>query len=296
MSLMHKAIEEITREDLQQLVNLAVQESRVFEYKEQLPGASSDERREFLYDLTALANTGGGEMIFGISEERVDGKTSGRPAALVGVETPNPDAVIRTLEDLIRSGVAPRLIGYSIQPVHLQDNTYAYVIRVPRSLNGPHMVTMNGSFRFYTRNASGKHIMDVSELRAAFLSTSNLFERLENWRKERLALIAANNGATKIFDGPKIVLHLIPLSASDPQELLDVTTLQKERTHLWPFFTMSFDDRPNLHGLITFAKWPGAALPHAYVQFFRNGAIESVDMGRQNNSEQLGNERKPVCQ
>ncbi len=44
MSLFHKSLDQITEADLQILVSTPVYESRVLDYKEQLPGDSSSER------------------------------------------------------------------------------------------------------------------------------------------------------------------------------------------------------------------------------------------------------------
>lgn len=45
-----------------------VREGRQLEYKECLPGNSDDDKREFLADVTSLANAAGGDLIFGVRD------------------------------------------------------------------------------------------------------------------------------------------------------------------------------------------------------------------------------------
>lgn len=189
MSLLYKALEDVTVEDVRRLVANEVPESRHLDYKQDLPepSAGGDAKREFLYDVTAVANGGGGELLYGIEEERVGGKPSGKPLNVTGVAVPNPDALTLALENLLRDNLDPRLLGYRIHRIALGADRYLFLIRLPRSLNAPHMVSMGGTQRFYTRNSGGKHQMDIGELRAAFLATASYMERVEAWRAARLS-------------------------------------------------------------------------------------------------------------
>jgi len=61
-------IDEITEADLQNLVNNAVLELKTLDYKRILPGNSDGEKKEFLADIVSFANSMGGDIIYGISE------------------------------------------------------------------------------------------------------------------------------------------------------------------------------------------------------------------------------------
>jgi predicted HTH transcriptional regulator len=61
-----------------------VAESRVLDYKERLPGDSDADKREMLADVTAFANSAGGDLIYGVKERRKCGAT-GEPEAVVGL-------------------------------------------------------------------------------------------------------------------------------------------------------------------------------------------------------------------
>ena len=52
--MIHKPLAEIGFDDLQQLVSQGVAESRSLEYKQALPGANADDKKEFLADVSSV--------------------------------------------------------------------------------------------------------------------------------------------------------------------------------------------------------------------------------------------------
>ena len=62
-------IEMINQGILTSLVENQVAESRDLEFKQVLPGRSDEQVKEFLKDVTALANAQGGDLIFGVQDE-----------------------------------------------------------------------------------------------------------------------------------------------------------------------------------------------------------------------------------
>jgi hypothetical protein len=279
MSLLHKPIDQINEMDLINLIETPVYESRLLDYKEQLSGDSSSEKKEFLYDITSFANSGGGELIYGISEERVDGRTTGRPSVMLGVVIQNKDELIRKYENLIRTSVQPRIFGLRMEVVSLSNGKQIFIIRIPNSLNSPHMVTYEGNQRFYIRNSAGKHPMDISEIRSTILANYGLSERINNFRLDRVARIKNNQANLRLINNSHyLLLHIIPFN-SFGNEQFPVNVLMEQMTNLPPFFTTGWDYKYNLDGFMTYAKWPDAMYAHSYVQLFRNGIIESVDNG-----------------
>lgn len=63
MRVLGKRIRDITATDLQALVDNGVAESETLDYKLTLPGGSDSEKKEFLADVSALANTSGGTIV-----------------------------------------------------------------------------------------------------------------------------------------------------------------------------------------------------------------------------------------
>lgn len=83
--MLHKAISTITEADLQRLVDEGRRQDIQLEFKQALPGNSNDARKEFLKDVTTMANSSGGDIIYGIREERSNPDEAGKAAELVGV-------------------------------------------------------------------------------------------------------------------------------------------------------------------------------------------------------------------
>ena len=85
-----KNIDQITEKDLQDLIDNSVVERKTLEYKQSLPGNSDSEKKEFLNDISSFANTSGGDLIYGIIEDR----DTGIPKTLEGLEIQNVDQEI----------------------------------------------------------------------------------------------------------------------------------------------------------------------------------------------------------
>ncbi len=86
-----KAIDEISKSDIDSIVSKGVAESRTLEFKRELPVGSDPGKKEFLADVSSFANTTGGDIRFGVDE--LDGVTN----AAEGVHVANVDAeLLRT--------------------------------------------------------------------------------------------------------------------------------------------------------------------------------------------------------
>jgi predicted HTH transcriptional regulator len=64
--MISKRLEEIVENDLLGLVG--VPETRQLEFKENIVGNADDEIKEFLKDVSAMANAVGGDIVYGIAE------------------------------------------------------------------------------------------------------------------------------------------------------------------------------------------------------------------------------------
>jgi len=279
MSILLKSLDQLTTYDFQSLVDNCVPESMNLEYKEQLSLDNRDEKKEFLADVTAMANAGGGAIVYGIAEERENGKPTGRPISMVGIETNNADALIQSIENLLRDGVRPAISNLSITPYHIADDRYVILFRIPFSLTSPHMITFAGQNTFYTRHSGGKHPMEVGELRTAFLSGAHVVQKVEDWRDKRLEAISINKGIIQLEGDQtaRLVVHLVPLSSFDPLKSLSIELLkQASERHIKTLLLQDREYIYNLHGYLTFRKVASYDKPVSYVQFFRNGQIEAV--------------------
>jgi hypothetical protein len=264
-----KQLDQITEDDLQRLIGTS--EDRQSEFKESL-GRSDDEVKEFLKDVSAMANAIGGDIVYGIVEGvNEDGNTVAQ--IIQGISGENSDDEILRLDNLIRDCIKPRLIGIGIRALQLTNNNTAFIVRVPRSWNAPHVVDRRGHWRFYYRDSAGTHPMDITELRHAVTFADTLGQRLEEFRLDRLVKIATDSLLER---GPKIALHFQPLSSLELGSPIDIAraNLDSRKLILIPFDGIESEMRLNFDGLLAFNSHSPQI---GYVQVFRNGAIEAVD-------------------
>jgi len=268
-----KNLEQITEEDLQALKDNSVPEGKTIEYKQSLPSNSDSDKKEFLADVSSFANASGGDLIYGIIEE----KKTGIPKSLEGLNIENVDQEILRLDNIIRAGIEPRIPSISISPpIPLKNSKVALVIRIPKSWISPHRVIYSGHDKFYSRSSNGKYPLDVAELRVAFNLSETMTERIRAFRQDRISKIFANETPVPLYDNPKIVLHLIPIISFNPAQSYDIDKInsQSDKTH--PIGCNVCNSRYNLDGILTYS---GARNDESdsYVQFFRNGIIEAVE-------------------
>lgn len=274
MSLRHKQLAEITEADLLTLKENQVSESREIEYKAELLGKRDDDKCEFLYDVSSFANCIGGDLVYGVSESQ------GIPTEVHGIQISDPDQAILRLENIIRDGIQPRVMGVATHVVSLASSKSVIIIRIPRSWIVPHMVAYQGRQRFYSRNSRGKYPLDVGELRAAFLGSGQLTERVRNFRLERLARITNGDAPAPLPDTAKLILQIVPFRAFEPGAQFDLTSLRRD---LAPIFSSGYNGPLyNFDGLLTvderYDPQHNVRRAASYLQVFRNGIIETVDV------------------
>jgi hypothetical protein len=264
-----KPLNEISDADLQALIANGVAEGRTIDYKRQMPGNSDSEKKEFLADASSFANTGGGDLVYGIDE------TGGLPTQIAAVQAADLDLEIRRLDSILGAGLNPR-IRYGIKTVTTGSGGSVVVLRVERSWTGPHRVVFQGHDKFYGRNSAGKYSLDVNELRTAFALSSTTTERIRAFRTDRIIALSNKETPVPFMDGPTILLHCIPLEAFASGEQFDILPLHHDPMPLWPMAVSSWNKRLNLAGLLAF----GTQQPcPSYTQLYRNGVIE-VAQGR----------------
>ena len=274
--MIDKPLDDLGPADLQRLQANGVPESRSLDYKQSLPGGTEDERKEFLADVSSFANSVGGDLVYGVTEARENGKATGIPERIDGLTGASPDAETLRLENMLRDGIAPRLPGVRLKWVPGLPQGPVLIIRVSRSWAGPHMVTFRQHSRFYARNAGGKYALDVFELRQAFLGSGSLGERAREFRTERLGRLLAGDTPVPLTDTSLVCVHVIPHAAFAGAIDVDLQLVSKQGERLLPFYSRFQNWTFNLDGFITFS--PTANGPNSsYLQVYRNGSIETVN-------------------
>jgi Putative DNA-binding domain len=252
---------------LQDLVANQVPEDKTIDYKQELPGNSDGDKRDFLADLSSFANAIGGHLVFGMTE------ADGVPTELIGLIGDIDKAILR-LESMARDGIRPNIPGLEFVRVQLSNGRNAIIVSVPRSWNKPHQVIFQKDFRFYTRGSAGKQHIDVDELRRIVQLSHEIGERVRQFRAARVAMIMSGDTPIDLVAGARQVLHFVPLNAFDAGSQVDLRPLQNQNGLLARVMNRGGSQRYNVDGLLAFS--PGAQGNEAYAQLFRNGVLEIV--------------------
>ncbi len=272
--MIRKKLNDITKDDLELLVENNVQERKTLEYKAILPDNSDGGRKEFLADISSLANTEGGDLVFGLCE--VDGTLQEE----IGLEISNADAEVSRLENMARDSISPR-ITLDVCAVEV-DSKQVIIVRTKASLEAPHRVIYKGSDKFYKRNSNGKYAMDVAELRSTFLQSGKLTECIRRFRTARITDIKAGDAPLTISN-PSVffAIHIVPLTAFStsfritPKILLEL----KEGKHsslFQPLRASGWSHRINLDGAVVYSTDTNNDMM-TYTQFYGDGKIEALD-------------------
>jgi hypothetical protein len=269
MVFLGKRLDQLTEADLQQLVDRAAPELRVLEFKAELNDQGKEARKELLADISSFANASGGYLLFGIAEK------SGTAAELIGIQIDDVDRHRNAIESLVRDCIQPRLPSFHSAYVRLGNGKLVVVLQVDQSWTGPHLVRLGESSRFYGRYSGGKCLLDVHQIRAAFLGSASTSKRIAEFRADRVAKVLANEGSKDLIYGPKLIVHLLPLRSFYPGASVDFSAV-RELTVLGSNSTVP--PNMNLDGAVAYFRHPrGEEGPHAgYTQLFRNGCVEAV--------------------
>lgn len=269
-----KDINQITEEDLLGLIHALVIEGKTIEYKQSLPSNSEADKKEFLADVSSFANASGGDLVYGVIED----KDTGEPKALEGLDITNPDSEMQRLDSIIRDGIEPRISSVTIKSVKLSNDKTALIVRVGKSWISPHRVTFKGHDKFYGRSSNGKYPLDVGELRVAFTISETLADRVRKFREDRLLRLVANETPVLFNSNPKVILHLLPVISYSPAQIYNIHAIASDPGKMSPMHSMGYDYKYNIDGFITFSGGDrGRTEAYSYVQLYKSGIIEAVD-------------------
>ncbi|MDR1115242.1 MAG: ATP-binding protein [Tannerella sp.] len=261
--------------DIQELITNSVAENKTLEYKQELKIAtvppSDGEKKEFLADVSAFANTEGGDIIYGISEK------DSIPKDIIGIEIIKTDELLRKIDNLIRDGLQPR-ITHQIKILPISGNKYILLLHIEKSWNRPHRVILGGSTAFYARNSKGKYLLDTFELRDMFNLSNTLITKINSFKNERIFSILDGNAPVPISQKGNVILHFIPFDSLNPMQETDIKKLKEKSVNLGLLYLGGWNTKYNLNGCLLYSPASrDETISYDYTQIFRNGSIEAVD-------------------
>ncbi len=262
MNLQGKPLEEISGAELQALIDNGVRESQTLEYKREVYGRGDEEIREMLRDISSIANAFGGDLLIGVDEDK-----EGVAVALPGVE--NAEVEAQRIVSSSLSNIQERIPGLMAWPVPLQSGSSVIVVRIPRSLRAPHLVTFKGLNQFWARHDRQKIPMSIHEVRDVCLRVEELMERLERFLEKRKREILEEIDAT-----PYYVITVTPIFVgTEVVEIGDqkvrglLSNPPDQRYGGWTVPTGCHPE-PTLNGLKTEVR------DRTTLELFRNGHVE----------------------
>lgn len=199
-----KTLSEITRQDLQALIDAGRIEDQRIEYKRSFPEAG-DDRTALFKPMCAFANTEGGDLLIGM--EAVDGV----PTALLGLDVTNRDAMTLSITSAIGDGTEPAVRGVHCHYVEVDAGRTVIVIRVEKSWSRPHRMKRGGVF--YGRGAANNYALDLPAIKRALLFTEATAEQARAFQADRISALLERTGPVKLNANATLLMHLAPVSA-----------------------------------------------------------------------------------
>lgn len=257
------------------VVNARATEGQSLEFKSELPASNDRGKAEFLKDVSSFANSTGGAILFGISEE------AGAAESLSGLTFADPDAEVRRLSQVLESGLEPRVAGIQFNALTLGEST-VFVVDVPQSFDAPHRYLFNGHSKFVQRVGSHVSELTYEQLRSAFGRTSG---RIEKLRRQWTDQLTFQNLWRPMIDGPVCVVRLASVMAADEVQIIDPKEAYNHWSDLifpdWGGGSPSF----NYEGLVA-SQSRDNGQHGAMVQVHRHGMISAYRTARTLSSDE----------
>lgn len=205
--MIDRPLEQVGPSDFELLVIRRKAEGRTLDFKRDLYEKTDAGTRDFLADVTAFANTDGGDIVIGVSD---DG--DGQAAEVVGIAAEGIDERVLGFEHQLKDCVDPRLSTVRFRQVDLGTGRCAIVIRVGASDSAPHRVTYRGSSRFHARHSRGNYDLSTGELRRAFAASDEMPRKIRDLHRQAVSATGGIDMPCRLADGPRAVLTVAPKS------------------------------------------------------------------------------------
>lgn len=151
----------VTDELLDAAVTAGAAESDDLDWKSELPPQKGLPQTDFPKDVAAMANSGGGVIVFGVTESQKE--ATGRID--VGDFT---EGYERTLRSAAITAITPPVFGLNVVRLGSPEDKRAVVVEVPASVDGPHLIYKGDYFGAPVRNDADTVWMKERQIEAMY--------------------------------------------------------------------------------------------------------------------------------
>jgi hypothetical protein len=267
--------DKVDKDLILRLIENQVQESKSLDYKRDLKFSKDQDKKEFLFDITAMYNTDGGCFVFGIEELKDEnGQNTGKPYEITGIDIGNFDKLSQQIEDIVKNSSEPSVTQLILNEIDI-DNKKILIIGVPKGLGLPAMVTYNQTNKFYKRRNSGKFPVDVYELNQMFMQNQVLAEKANDFRNNRIDKVLKKEFLPNLKIETSYFIHIIPYSFLDSKFINLSLAKEKFKKEMKPLNAYGWDNMFNIDGYASFSTTSDRTEISSYNQLFRNGIYEA---------------------
>jgi schlafen family protein len=130
------------------------------DWKSELPPAKGLPQTDLPKDVAAMANSGGGVIVFGVRESQ---KVATERADVGDLD----EAYERSMRSAAITAISPPVFGLNVHRLGAEGNR-AVVVEVPASIDGPHLIYRKDYFGAPVRNDSGTVWMKERQIEAMY--------------------------------------------------------------------------------------------------------------------------------
>lgn len=206
-----RPLRDIREIDVRRLLESGLEEHLQLEYKGALYEDNDRGRREFLLDVCMFANASGGILLIGVPERRDEqGQPTGAPdpAGALGLEVPNPEAVLNAYDARVMEAIEERL-PLEAASIDVGQGRRLLAIRVPNSASKPHSVRHQRHIYFPSRRERQRYHLTVREIKELVIRTTSRLKQAEEMLESSFL------GVARTGDAPYLIIGMIPAFFED---------------------------------------------------------------------------------